>query len=314
MDDAEHRGVGADAEGEGQERGEGEPALGGEPPRGRDEIPKQGVHVDASRRLARAGPAADGSRASRAGQGGACRRITQADRCRWNRRSKRLKLVWRDAPVAVGVEHAQRLRRRFDLRLRDRAVLVGVERRQEGHRFPRTPGTCPGCRPGAICPSALPGSRSPGSPPCIAIIAARSSIAEAVPSPSPSAGDRRLRSCGGRSAISTSSSAPRVMTRVPSGRFPGLPKRTRGPSRRGRSSSPERRPSPSSSSEASDSGAASISPAEMSPSSSVSRARKTGSLRSSRSPPSPSSGWRPSGGWAVASSVVGPSPFPVVGL
>ena len=44
MDDAEHRGVDADAEGEGQERGERDPTLRGEPPRREADVLKQQVH------------------------------------------------------------------------------------------------------------------------------------------------------------------------------------------------------------------------------------------------------------------------------
>lgn len=44
MDDAEHRGVDADAEGEGHERGERDPAPCGEPPRREADVLKQQVH------------------------------------------------------------------------------------------------------------------------------------------------------------------------------------------------------------------------------------------------------------------------------
>ena len=60
VDDAEHRGVGADAEGEGKEHGEGESALGGEPPRRGDDIPKQCIHMDPR-------PASGASRSAGAG-------------------------------------------------------------------------------------------------------------------------------------------------------------------------------------------------------------------------------------------------------
>ena len=45
--DAEHRGVAPMPRGEGEEHGEGESALDGEPPRRGANIPKQVVHVDA---------------------------------------------------------------------------------------------------------------------------------------------------------------------------------------------------------------------------------------------------------------------------
>ncbi len=174
-------------------------------------------------RFARAWPAADGGRASRGRPVPAAGSLGQIAAARIAAGSEP-KLVCRDAPVAVGVERAQRRRRRFGLRLRDRAVLVRVERRHEGHLYLRIPATAPA--PDALRRHYRP-FRAPRAPDFPARRPARPSSRRGAPTLKPCRPRRRRRETGGYGAA------------VADPRYPALRRRPGASSESPREGSPD---------------------------------------------------------------------------